>query len=249
MMQVSIIIPVLNSHEVVRRHILHWERMNLPDDVEIIIMDDGSDPPLEFDTSVAVFYQTNEKRPWTSSAARNRGAQIAKGRNLIMIDVDYILTEKLIMEVREFTGQRMQFIREFGVLDEDGRFTQEKEALLDYGLLPSRYEQRGPRLPPHPNSYAMNRDVFFAIGGYNEKLVFGHRYPQGEDNGFKKAWTRWAKANGCWSDAYRPTIYMFPSGQFCGDVDYNPHGLFHTLSRKTRRNPFWHRQMRREGVK
>lgn len=45
--KLSIIIPVLNSHEIVRRQIKHFKRMDLPDDVELIIVDDGSDPPVE----------------------------------------------------------------------------------------------------------------------------------------------------------------------------------------------------------
>ncbi len=40
-MRLSIIIPVLNSHEIVRRQALHWEKLNLPDNIEIIIVDDG----------------------------------------------------------------------------------------------------------------------------------------------------------------------------------------------------------------
>ena len=80
-MKVSIIIPVLNSHEVVRRQLLHFERMNLPDDVEVIIMDDGSEKPLrhpdfglldlvkEFGLNLEI-YETHEYRPWTSSIAK-----------------------------------------------------------------------------------------------------------------------------------------------------------------------------------
>jgi len=45
--KLSIIIPVLNSHEIVRRQIEHFKKMDLPDDIELIIVDDGSDPPLE----------------------------------------------------------------------------------------------------------------------------------------------------------------------------------------------------------
>lgn len=250
-MRVSIITPVLNSHEVVRRQLLHFGRMNLPDDVEIIIMDDGSEPPLELRVPEPGFnitlYRTGETRPWTSSIARNRGAEIAKGRNLIMADVDYIIPKKLIMDVREFTGQRMQFTREFAVLDENGHFTQDRDALLDHGLLPGRYEERGAKIPPHPNVYAMRRDVFWKLGGYDEDLVLRRQYPQGEDNLFKRRWAQWQKAGNGKTDAYRPMVYMFPCGQFCGDVDYNPHGLFHDLTRKTRTNVFWKRQLRREA--
>ena len=245
-MKVSIIVPVLNSPEAVRRHILYWGRMGLPDDVEILIMDDGSEPPLEFDTDVVTIHKTGEARPWTSSIARNKGARIATGRNLIMADVDYIIPEKLIMEVRDFTGQKMQFKREFAVLDEHGNFTQNPEVLMDYGLLPSWYQRRGVSISPHPNVYAMNREVFLDTGGYDEDLVRRRNYPQGEDNLFKRRWAQRVKAGLAFTDPYRPTIYMFPVGQFCGDVDHNPKGLFHNLSRKTRTNVFWKRQLARE---
>ena len=46
-MKLSIVIPVLDSHEVLRRQLLHFDRMKLRRDTEIIIVDDGSDPPLE----------------------------------------------------------------------------------------------------------------------------------------------------------------------------------------------------------
>lgn len=249
MIRVSCIIPVLNSHETVRRQLLHFQRMELPKDVQLILVDDGSKPPIENTIGLPMtIYRTNDIRPWTSSIARNRGAKIAKGRNLIMADVDYIIPKKLIMEVREFTGQKMQFIREFGVLNEDGQFTQDRDVLLDYGLLPGWLERRGVSIPPHPNVFAMNRDVFFELGGYNEDLVLRRQYPQGEDNLWKRQWATWVKAGKGQVDEYRPTIYMFPVGQFCGDVDADPHGLFHTLTRKTARNVFWQRQKRRQGV-
>jgi len=245
LMNVSYIIPVLNSHEVVRRQILYWERMNLPDDVEIIIMDDGSDPPLEFDTPVVRIYKTHDTRPWTWAAARNKGARIAKGRNLLMADVDYIIPKNVFMRAREFYGQKIQFSRQFGVLDENGHFTQDKDMLLAYGLSPERYAAQGTKISFHPNHYVMNREVFWELGGYREDLV-GLPYPQGEDNAFSRGWKRWVTSGKGDKTDPQSMVYMFPCGQFCGDVDYNPFGLFHDLTRKTRRNVFWHRQRKRE---
>ena len=84
-MKLSIIIAILNSHEIVRRQYLHFERMGLPDDVEIIFVDDGSHPPLEPPKikNFTMLY-TYDKRQWTTGIARNIGARHAKGdgRNL-----------------------------------------------------------------------------------------------------------------------------------------------------------------------
>ena len=105
MIRVSLVIPVLNSHEVVRRQLLHFQRIGLPDDTELIIVDDGSDPPLMDDPRIVEavgrldwlqIIPTNDKRPWTSSLARNAGAKIAKGEWLFMVDGDFILPRKAI---------------------------------------------------------------------------------------------------------------------------------------------------------
>ena len=242
-MKLSIIVPVLNSHEIVRRQLLHFKRMSLPGDVEILYIDDGSDPPIEDTIGLdrLSIYQTNDTRPWTWALARNKGARLARGEYLLMTDLDYIIPEKTVHFVREFTGQYMGFRREFGVLDADGNFTQDKETLLAYGLSPERYETKGTLLPAHTNNFALKRDLFFAMGGYVEDRV-GKPYPQGEDNNWRKKRGRWQKAGKLilLEDKLRPTLYMFPNGQWCGDVDYNPFGLFHTLSRKTENN-YWYK--------
>lgn len=268
-MKLSIIIPVLNSHEVVRRQLLYLERLGISDDTEVIIIDDGSDPPLDvgerrhFDwgyegrtSSAGVAYdedvrqsfeltlvRTNDPRPWTWALARNRGADIACGDYLLMLDVDHILSRDVIDTARTFGGQKVQFKREFGVLDEDGVLAQDHETLLSYGLDPERLKD-GVQFKPLPNNFAMRADVFWALGGYREDRI-GMRYPQGEDRLFKKAWQEWQAAGKGQVHTYRPTLYMFPSGQYCGDVDHNPFGLFHDLSRKTNAN-HWHRKLLRE---
>ena len=250
-MKLSLIHPVLNSHEAVRRHLLHWRKIGFPPDVEVIIMDDGSDPPLEFDLSglPVTIYKTNEFRPFTSSAARNTAARkYAKGDYLLMADIDYIIPREAIEYCCGFKGDKIQFAREFGVLDENGEFTQDREVLLAYGLLEARYEERGPKLPPHPNVYCMRRQLFLDMGGYDERLVFNRHYPQGEDNKWKKHWLVWQREHGVKTHHIRPVVYMFPGGQFCGDVDYNPFDIFDTtLSRKNGKNVFYQRQLRREA--
>lgn len=251
--KLSCIIPCLNSHEVVRRQLLHFSRMDMSD-TEIIIVDDGSDPPLEHyfecqydhDGCIPVsFIATHDKRPWTWALARNAGARIATGEYLLMFDVDHIVPGPAIRFLKNFTGKKVQFIREFGVLDENGVLTQDRDVLADYGLP----LEKGLSLGPLPNNFAIRRDLFWELGGYREDLV-EKEYPQGEDRHWRSTWRNYEMAHGGEGSCVctqRPRIYMFPNGKYVGDVDGDVKGLFHTLSRKTQRNGFWRQQQREQS--
>jgi glycosyltransferase involved in cell wall biosynthesis len=243
-MRLSIIVPVLNSHEIVRRQLLHFERIGLPTDTELILVDDGSEPPIENTSSLPVtIHRTNDTRPWTWALARNAGARLAQGEYLLMFDLDHIVTRKLIDFVRGFGGEKVQFLREIGVLDERGQFTQNRDVLLKYGLPKGNDLKVGPL----PNNFAMRRDLFWELGGYREDLV-ERAYPQGEDRLWKKTWYEYERRSGKHADPHRPTIYVFPVGKIVGDVDYNPQGLFHSLTRKTKRNHWYQEQRKKERV-
>lgn len=242
-MKLSIIHPVLNSHEVVRRQILHYEKIGLPDDVELILVDDGSSPIISVETTLKNFtlIHTNDFRAWTWPLARNTGARIAKGEYLMMIDLDHIVTLQMIEVARLFTGDFMRFHREFGILDEEGNISQNRDILRSYGL-PDKYDIK---LTPHRNQFCMHRDLYWKMGGFREDRI-GMPYPQREDGDFAKLWRQLYEAgevrdyDDMYSHEERPTILMFPNGKWCegGDVDTNPFNLFHTLSRKTYKNRF-----------
>jgi len=243
--RLTLIVPYLNSHEIVRRQLLFLERERVDqiDGLEIFYMDDGSDPPLQKNgpspTNLKII-PTFDTRPWTSSLARNMGAKLAKGEYLFMIDGDFIVNRKAIETAMAFDGDRLGIRRELGVLDEDGNFTQDLAVLAKWGVPEIRLKNRGAAMPPHPNHYIIKKQIFWDLGGYDEKLILERPYPQGEDNYLKKKWCR-ARDAGIYKDPdphARPMVYMFPNGQFCGDVDANPFGLFHTLSRKSWRNPW-----------
>lgn len=247
-MKLSIVIPVLDSHEILRRQLLHFEKMNLPEDTEIIIVDDGSRPPLRYEGSLQLLIlPTFDYRPWTWALARNAGAKIARGEYLLMFDIDHIITRDTIDTIYSFGGDKVQFKREFGVLLEDGTLTQDLDILEQYGFHRERIKKRDLVIPPLPNNFAMKKSIFWDMGGYREDRI-GKPYPQGEDRLFKKQWLIWERTKGVKVHTYRPTIYMFPNGYLCGDgsVDYNPFGLFHKLSRATQRN-FRVHKMRKHG--
>lgn len=240
-MKVSIIIPVLNSHEIVRRQLLHFQNIGIPNDVEIILVDDGSVPAIEVDTDLPVtVIHTNDFREWTWPVARNTGAKMAKGEYFIMVDLDHILTSDIIDQVRNFKGDHIRFNREFAVLDENGNFTQDIETLRKYGLPLDRTT----KMNPHRNQFAIHKDLYWKMGGFREDRI-GLPYPQREDGDFAKLWDKMYEAGEIkdFDDLIgyenRTTLYMFPNGKYCGDVDHNPFNLFHTLSRKTDKNPYY----------
>lgn len=240
-MRVSIVIAVLNSPEVVRRQALYWAKMPLPDDAEVIIVDDKSDPPLKAeDYALPRFRLFRQDIPaqWTQPAARNLGVREAKGEYVICTDIDHILTRPLIDIVRATDLDMVKFKREVAILDEDGNFVQTPKAVFEYGFEKARYASRQFRIAPHTNSFAMRRSLYLELGGVSEHRVGTGLYPNREEIPLRrkiKQLREAGKVRVLDEDSpdgdNRPTIYMIPNGKYCGSPDYNPFGLFHNLSR------------------
>jgi glycosyltransferase involved in cell wall biosynthesis len=241
-MRLSVVIPVLNSHEALRRQLLHMEREGLPEDTELILVDDGSDPQIENTSSLPItIIRTGDTRPWTWALARNAGARIAKGEYLLMYDLDHIATRELLDFVVDLNEPRVQFRRQLAVLDEYGILTQDMTVLESYGMLP----RESLRVESHHNSFAMRWDLFWKLGGYVEDRI-GLPYPQAEDTLFWQKWDAYKTSHNIEMRQDVPILYAFPVGRWCGDVDYNPHQLFHNLSRKSKNNYWWNAQ--RKGL-
>jgi glycosyltransferase involved in cell wall biosynthesis len=211
----------------VRRQMLYFAKMDLPDDVEIILVDDGSSPQLVY-TDYAVknlhLYYTHNKLAWTQGLGRNLGAHLALGEYLLMTDIDHILSRQAIEDVRGYSGPKMIFRRQIALLDEQGNLTQDRAALSAWG-----YDKPSLDASVHGNTWAMPRLAFQQLGGYDpERSQIGY-HPvsrQGDDCYF----------NAKWNHAFPGTapdmgsdIYLFPTGRFHKDGDLNPHGLFHNL--------------------
>jgi GT2 family glycosyltransferase len=229
-MNLSIVIPVLNSHEIVRRQLLYFRRIGLPPDVELILVDDGSEPALQQtfpQCQPARIVCTHDPRPWTQPKARNLGASVAVGRQLLFTDIDHILPLPTIEFARHCPYDYAKFRRQLGILDEDGYVTQDYDELLRYGVPTARLDRWGVRLSCHVLSMVIRREVFDAVGGFRERMG---QYPTHDDGHMK----RQLKSGGYTKcpDHERPTIYMIPSGRLCGKRNANPFGLFHSLVRE-----------------
>ncbi len=233
-MKLSIVIAVYNSHGAVERQMKHFADMNLPDDIEIILVDDGSSPPLKgYHLKNLKIHYTNDKRPWTQGLARNAGCKLATGEYVLCTDIDHILSKEAIMDSYNFTGDKMIFPRYFGVLLEDGTLSQEPKDLEIYGLDMTRLKtKRGLYASVHGNTYCMKRSTFWLLGGNSEKNCTLGRHAgsrEGEDSVMNRRWNHHAAANGI-KLAVGSKIYMFPVARYHIDGNTNPLGLFNNLS-------------------
>ena len=111
------------------------------------------------------------------------------------------------------------------MLDEDGKVSQEREVLTQYGLQSKRL-----KTSCHTLSMTIRSSLFDDLGGFREKLT---KYPTHDDGNMKrrlKALEKSGDIRKC-PDEERERILVFPNGRFCGDRNYNPFGLFHTVKR------------------
>jgi len=238
-MKISVVIAVLNSHYIVKLQIRHFRAMHLPDDVEFIFIDDGSNPPLKLPhmgLKNLSFYYTNDKRAWTQGLARNLGASKAKGEFLFFTDIDHIISKEAIMAVREFDGDRMVFPRFMGILDRYGNVIQDLQTLFDWGYSKAYWRRRWHTLSGgyHGNTYAVRKTIFDQIGGYYKEFCesefhVGGRWMSEErkfnikmSHGVGRGWIK--------PDVIGPPIYVYPLGKFHKTGEHNPYGLFHSLS-------------------
>jgi len=239
--KISVVIAVLNSHEVVRRQIEHFKMMNLSDEVEFIFVDDGSEPPLnngmvKAEIKNLSFYFTNDKRPWTQGLARNMGASKATGEYLFFTDIDHVITKEVIDDVLRFDGDKMIFPRYFGILDEKGNIISDKKSMLDFGLNPARVKtHRGIMCAGfHGNTYAIKKSIFEMMGGYDPHYCqsmfhVGGRF-QSEESKFNSRYRNLIVSGEVKDQVIGSRIYCYPVSKFRTDRNNNPFGLFHSLS-------------------
>jgi hypothetical protein len=226
MSSLSIVISVYQSYEIVRRQVLYWQSLRLPSGVEIILVDDGSDPPIVPPGGLLNLQvlTTGNRLAWTQGLGRNTGVLAARNDYLLLTDIDHILSREAIEDAMSFNGPRMIFRRQIALLDASGNLTQDREALCAWG-----YIRQSLDASVHGNTFAMPRADFLNLGGYAPETCTRGYHPksrQGDDCFFN---AKWNKANRGVVTAMGRDIYLFPTGRFHHDSDLNPHGFFHNL--------------------
>lgn len=217
--RVSIIIAVLDSHEVVRRQLEYFKGFIHGHWAEVIIMDDGSDPPIPEPPGIKYqlrIVRTDDSRPWSQPCARNAGARIAMGRYLFMTDIDHVISRQALEAAMIFTGDKMVFPRQWAILDHKYRIRTEPDVLSTYGLI------NGKGAGSHANTFVMRKEIFDRLGGYDES--FCGKYG-GDDTNFATRYGELHYAGGCERSVTGPPIYVYPEPR--QDVKK----IFHSLRR------------------
>lgn len=153
---VTVIYPYYENPMMLARQMAHLGR--LPDDfrtnVSVIVVDDGSP---RHSAEYAVYWPEVRRRlfnnvrlfridvdvRWNWLAARNIGAHHAHDQWLLITDMDHMIPHETMRTV-VFGG-------------------------LDRGMI-YRFSRTGAKTHPHPNSWLYTRDMFWKIGGYDERM-------------------------------------------------------------------------------
>lgn len=101
---VSVIIPTYNRLRVLRRALSSLAAQTLPPDrYEVVVVDDGSDPPLTSADFPAVPYRLTLQRQdhQGPTAARNLGARVSHGGVLVFVDDDVCADPRALESMRD----------------------------------------------------------------------------------------------------------------------------------------------------
>jgi len=150
----TVVIPSYNRSHIVGRAIESVLNQSYSD-FEIIVVDDGSTDNTKevvcqyMDSRIHYFFQENSG----VSAARNTGSKLAKGDYLVFLDSDDYVNDN--------------WLKDF--------FTELQPNLTDVVLCRSKITEdfKNDSSSFLAGTFAINKNVFYAIGMYDEKLRFG----------------------------------------------------------------------------
>jgi len=128
--------------------------------IEIVIVDDCSpdaaiDVPRPEGLPRLRIYRVLEDRPWHQHGARNLAADRAEGQWLLMTDMDHVVPAASLSLL-------LSYVRDAHPQDV---FTFHR---LDAPDLRPKRNERG-ELHPHVNTFALTREYYWTIGGYDER--------------------------------------------------------------------------------
>ncbi len=181
-MLTTMIVPVYQSWEVVRRQLLYWDGLDIPKEFHIITFDDGSSPPININREVFPYkfrhirYDINY--PWRQGERIN---EIVKQLpeaidNILIMPIDHMITNEIIKFSIDFSDDKLvHFPREKAVLCTTGRLCQDFECLILHGMEENCDTSKKILLPidPSVDIYLLRRSTYIENGGYRGGVGVG----------------------------------------------------------------------------
>lgn len=180
---ISIIIPVYNVEKYLLDCLASLDRQNFTDDVEILLLDDGStDDSLSLckkkanqDNRYYVYHHDNRGVAYT----RNRGLQLAKGRYIAWIDPDDYIVDDWYASIKKCLEKKCDLIFfDYYIYKEN----KSKMIFYDkYSRMISREElfcelAIGDKMQSHLVTKIMPKSYYFGEKTFNNKLSYCEDY-------------------------------------------------------------------------
>lgn len=160
---VTIILPYYENAQFFRAQVTRWRQFtaHLRAHLSAVVVDDVSvdaplTPPVDPPFPIATYRLLPPKRPWNWLAARNLGAHVARDGWLLLTDMDHVIPPSTV-EALVYGLHHPQVVYAFERIE--GCDTPRTKA--------------GDRIHPHSASFFMTRQMFWTIGGYDERYS-GH---------------------------------------------------------------------------
>src|SRR4051812_49112486 len=161
MRHLSFVIPYYENPSMLAHQYDVWAAYprNLKEHIDIVIVDDGS----QSDPAAAVpridnlpplrIYRVLIDKPWNQHGARNLGAREAEGPWLFLTDMDHVISGDSLERLLERSNKSAVYM--FARVDAPD-------------MTPTRRNDGTTK--PHPNTFAMTKEMYWKIGGYDERF-------------------------------------------------------------------------------
>ncbi|MHA2163635.1 MAG: hypothetical protein ACXAB9_12690 [Candidatus Thorarchaeota archaeon] len=200
-------------------------KLALPSWFEVILVDDGSDPPISPVTVPTFNFQlvrTNDFRAWTQALAVNFGASYSKARYLWCSAIDHFISKEAIEHLSKWEGDKLVHPREFAILNESGEIVTSNDnldLLIEYGVRPFEVDRKC-KIGNGFGMFVIQRRLWDILGGYSSNYGVGYGK---DDVDISKRYAKLYMSGIAGRHHVGPHVYVFPNP--AGDIK----GIFHSL--------------------